>query len=540
MDLAIKNRATKSDISEGTEHFAIESEMVDRHLQGEFSAAYKFARIAPILAIGRNQVFEREARIEYCRQNNIKLIQRLTAGGAIYIDENQICFSIIMPKKVLGENIAARLENATISIANALKPFGLDAEFKAPNDLLTKNRQKIGSVFGYEARDSFLLFATIIEKLDLKSAMSALLVPTEKLTVTGLEHAKERMTALDEIQGFIYDKIAIEAAIIEKFEFDYSIKLKEFKSEDFEAHECRTKEWKLNELNFETKDKTEGATLRALIEIENQKVQDLRFATDGHFFPANSLNLLAHYLNGAKISDILEIAKLFFEINNFDAAGFGAADIIALLERVIAKHKIMIDFGLNHNQASGIMLAGGNDPKTALENANVMLVPYCAKPNWCKWRHTIDCVECGKCEVSDAYTMARERNMDVVTITNFEHLAETLETMKEKGVKSYVGMCCGEFFLKRHHAFRNSGMDAVLMDIEGATCYELKEEHLAYQGAFKAEAALDLEVVNKIMANVPIGSPENKPCITGIAVRPHERAALKRGCENCGFARGEG
>ena len=63
----------------------------------------------------------------------------------------------------------------------------------------------------------------------------------------------------------------------------------------------------------------------------------------------------------------------------------------------------------------------------------------------------MDCVECGKCEVGDAYLMARERNMEVVTITNFEHLASTLADMKAAGVESYVGMCCGEFFLKREH-----------------------------------------------------------------------------------------
>lgn len=55
-----------------------------------------------------------------------------------------------------------------------------------------------------------------------------------------------------------------------------------------------------------------------------------------------------------------------------------------------------------------------------------MLVPYCAKPTWCKWRHTVDCVECGACEVGNACLMVRD-----------------------------------------------SGMEAVLLDIEGAACYEL-------------------------------------------------------------------
>jgi lipoate-protein ligase A len=197
--------------------------------------------------------------------------------------------------------------------------------------------------------------------------------------------------------------------------------------------------------------------------------------------------------------------------------------------RAIAKWRMQRDVGLSPEQTSGLMLAGGApDVDKALASASVMLVPYCAKPNWCKWRHTIDCVECGECEVGDAYAMARERNMEVVTITNFEHLADTLTRMKAADVESYVGMCCGEFFLKRHHAFRDSGMEAVLLDIEGATCYELKEEHLAYAGAFKAEARLDLDALQKVMTKVPARAEAAKPCLTGVARRQGERR-----CSTC-------
>ena len=191
-------------------------------------------------------------------------------------------------------------------------------------------------------------------------------------------------------------------------------------------------------------------------------------------------------------------------------------------------------FQLNNDEATSIMLAGENiDASSILETASVMLVPYCAKPNWCKWRHTIDCIECGKCEVGDAYKMARERNLEVVTIMNYEHLVDTLGKMKKANVSSYVGMCCGEFFLKRHHAFRDCGMDAVLIDIEGANCYELNEEHLAYQGTFKAEAMLDLPIVEKIMNEVPVRDIATKTCITGLIKRPHEIYGPKHDCSFC-------
>lgn len=108
-------------------------------------------------------------------------------------------------------------------------------------------------------------------------------------------------------------------------------------------------------------------------------------------------------------------------------------------------------------------------------------------------RPTPDCIDCGHCSIGEAYRVARDRGLEVTTILNFEHLGETLADMKARGVEAYVGMCCSDFFVKRHVAFREAGMDGVLIDVVGATCYELKEEHLAYAGTFRAEADLDIE-----------------------------------------------
>jgi len=154
-----------------------------------------------------------------------------------------------------------------------------------------------------------------------------------------------------------------------------------------------------------------------------------------------------------------------------------------------------------------------------------MLLPYCAKPAWCKWRHEDDCVECGKCEVGDAYRLARERNMQVTTITDYEHLTVTLGQMKSDGVAAYVGACCSQFFIKRHHAFREAGMAAVLMDISGANCYELKQEESAYAGQFQAEARLDADMLAKVMQHVP-AQPDEQP--QGEAAAPVTGSKVRR------------
>jgi lipoate-protein ligase A len=451
--------------------------------------------------------------------------------------------SLVLPAAALGANLAERLETGAAIVADALLRIGVQTEFKAPNDLQVAGRQKVASVFLAEEGGTALLCATVILRLDLKAAMQALLVPTEKLTVTGLEHAKERMTSLEELLGWLpgdaYVADAVAAAAEARLGRPFVAGV-----EDLSAIEAPPETaWELGETRFETKDKVAGATLRVLLEMTAQDVAaDVRFATDGHLTPADTLTRLAQHLRGRKVSDLAPAAADWLAAAAPDTAGFEPTDLVKLIDRAAAKWSMQEWLGLTPAQTSGVMLAGQDaDPATALERASVMLVPYCAKPSWCKWRHTMDCVECGKCEVGDAYLMARERNMEVVTITNFEHLASTLSDMKAQGVESYVGMCCGEFFLKRHHAFRDSGMEAVLLDIEGATCYELKEEQLAYAGKFTAEAALDLDAVRKVMARVPVQDAARRPCLTGSSPRVGERhhdLVARGGCKACSCGNG--
>lgn len=511
---------------------------LDAHAAGLIGDQLYFCRSGPAISLGCHLAAEREARQPYCDENGIAITRRLSAGGALYLDSGQQLVCLIVPSSRLGTSVASRLRRGAELVADALASLGIATSFKAPNDLQTESRQKIASVFLAERGPSTLLTASIISVLDIKAAMQALLVPTEKLTVTGLEHARERMTSLADELGAAPAPAVLHRTVADACAAGLSLRFHATAElEDTVEPEppVRPAPWTLSASSIETKDKVEGATFRLLMDVTDDDVASaIRIATDAHFSPATALAGLARALNGSPLEKLPGLARDWLKAHMPDAAGFTAVDLVKLIGRAASKRVMQRQFGLSPEQATGLMLAGaGDDPAASLGKASVMLVPYCAKPSWCKWRHTIDCVECGECEVGDAYEMARQRNMEVVTITNFEHLSDTLGKMKDAGVESYVGMCCGEFFLKRHHAFRDSGMDAVLLDIEGATCYELKEEQLAYAGAFKAEAKLDLDAVRKVMARVPARPLDQKPCLTE-GPRPAEKFKAAKDAKGCG------
>lgn len=252
--------------------------------------------------------------------------------------------------------------------------------------------------------------------------------------------------------------------------------------------------------------KTPGGVLRVRLwpDAAGHFIDRIRFAGDLHLHPANALERLQQTLAGLSLVQAEAAVSAFFDQHPCDLLGFSADDIRHVLRLAIdklAQQKLM---GLSADQANRLMVTGEGNAEAVLSRASVMLLPYCAKPAWCKWRHQDDCVECGKCEVGDAYRMARERNMPVTTITDYEHLTATLGAMKADGIEAYVGACCNQFFVKRHHAFEQAGMGAVLMDISGANCYELKQEEAAYAGRFQAEAELDADLMERVMLRVPV------------------------------------
>ncbi|MFN7065511.1 MAG: carbon monoxide dehydrogenase beta subunit family protein [Aquificaceae bacterium] len=139
-----------------------------------------------------------------------------------------------------------------------------------------------------------------------------------------------------------------------------------------------------------------------------------------------------------------------------------------------------------------------------LQKAKVMLLPYCAKPSWCDYRHLDDCGECGGCTVGDAYRLAYQKGMIPITITSFELLRDTLLWCAQKGY-TYIGHCCYEFYEKRYEIFRRAseeGANGVLFDIVGNTCYSLgvEEEEKAYHGEFTVELDLIKEDLYKSLS----------------------------------------
>jgi lipoate-protein ligase A len=515
--------AWNSGLNSGGWNASFDQNRLALHADGESPDLLRFHRSRPTASIGRHQALEREIRLDYCRQRGIEAVRRASGGGALYLDENQQGISLIFrrPAEWAGLELAQILARVCAALAGGLAHLGISTRFKAPNDLEIDGR-KLASAFVAIQGDSLLLHATLLCDADIKTMLKTLRVPTEKLTITGLESARQRLVTLKELLGKLPEDVMLQQALRLGIADALGVDFVDAAAEIVDANGCgnygTTNETDWSEADdgeLKALHKMPGGVLRVRLwlDAEEEQIAKIQFSGDLNLHPSDTLERLERTLAGLPLAEAEAAARAFFAGFSCDLLGFDPEDLCRVLRLTLNKLDQQREFGLSPVQANGLMVldsGAARDAPAILAQATVMLLPYCAKPAWCEWRHQDDCVECGKCAVGDAYRLARERNMQVTTITDYEHLTATLGQMQSDGVAAYVGACCSQFFIKRHLAFREAGMAAVLMDISGANCYELKQEESAYAGQFQAEAQLDADMLAKVMQHVP-AQPDEQP-----------------------------
>lgn len=517
-----------SGLRSGAWNAACDRRGLARLAAGAAPGVLRFYRSRPTASVGRHQALDRELRLDYCRSKEIGVVRRVSGGGALYQDERQLGLSLLLapPPEWKARPAAQLLEQFCAGLIAGLAQLGIASRYKFPNDIEIGGR-KIASVFLATANGALLFQAGVLLDVDVKTMLEALRVPTEKLSASGLDSARDRLITLSQCLGSPplgnvrrALQAGLAAALGVRFRARRPEALPDFLApEQPERDFAAAIDWSAIPGEWlEALRKTAGGVLRARIRVEprTQTLQRVEFAADAHLFPADLLERLQQALCGASLAQAPQQAAQFLRQCPAELVGFSADDVAETLRLALDKLSVLRDMGLTTAQANALMVysAGGRASVAGiLDNAGVMLVPYCAKPAWCQWRNLDDCTECGRCEVGEAYRLGRERGMEVVSITHYEHLVTTLARMKAQGTAAYVGMCCSHFFVKRYHAFEQAGMPMVLLDIGGANCYELKQEAAAYAGRFQAQSQLDTDLLRQVMRFVPPvrRPPETRP-----------------------------
>ena len=505
------------------ENIALDRVMLDLKAEGKIPNTIRFLQFKPeCVLVGFHQSIEEEVRTEYTQREGIQVGRRITGGGAIYFDELQIGWEVIADRRDIKggsfEEITAKICNG---VARGLRKLGINASFRPRNDIEVDGR-KISGTGGVFEGSAFLYQGTLLVDMNVERMLKSLQIPVEKLTSKGIKSAEDRIEWVKRLLGYIPPKEEIFSAILqglaEELGITYSwgeltdeeLKLMEEKKDYFASEE-----W-IYHVKSSAKDsdvlfgihRCPGGTFRVSVKLDTKAKVLEQVVINGDFFvkPQRLIYDLEAYLKHTPLQDVEKRIREFFEGRDWEALNLTVDDFVNAVMFPIRKVE-GLDLGLEKKRLNNIIASIGGGLKENIEKAKVMLLPYCAKPRWCDYRHLDDCGECGGCSVGDAYRLAYQKGMIPITITSFELLRDTLLWCAQNGY-TYIGHCCYEFYEKRYEIFSKAseqGANGVLFDIVGTTCYNLgvEEEEKAYHGEFTVELDLIKEDMYKVMSIKP-------------------------------------
>lgn len=511
-----------------TENIAIDSALLDLRSDGTGPDTIRFLKFAPdAVLVGYHQTVDQEVRTSFCLDRGIDVNRRITGGGAVYLDASQIGWELIATRAAFdcGPTMAHLTEAVCRAAARGLELLGITASYRPRNDIEVAGR-KISGTGGAREGDAFLFQGTLLVDFDIETMLQALRVPTEKLTRHEIDSAGDRVTCVRQCLATMPTEDEIKAALAQGFCESLGIslapgqllpeedRLAASRRESFasDAWIRETAEPRQDHQLMSSIQLTPGGTIRtsAAFDAGRDRIRSVLFTGDFFVDPQRAIYDLENELRYCRYEDLESRVEAFFSREQPDCSGLTPDDFISGVRKAHQK-LIFTSHGLTYEQAEAVTLVGVDenaDLTDILPAVGAVLLPYCAKLADCEFRFQEGCDECGDCSIGDAFSLARDRGIEPITVQSYAGLLRAFAACRDGGIQAYVGCCCEAFQVKRSEAFSQAGLAGILLGIEDETCYDLSREEDAYAGRFREQTHLKTGLLAKLLSLLPAATVE--------------------------------
>ena len=170
---------------------------------GEDESYLLFYINEPSIIIGKNQNTIEEINTEYVESNGIKVVRRLSGGGAVYHDLGNLNFSFITKD---DGNSFHNFQKFTEPVIKALEKMGVKAEISGRNDIMAEGR-KISGNAQFSTKGKMFSHGTLLFNSEMNHIVSALKVRKDKIESKGIKSIRSRVANISE---FLKEPMSIE------------------------------------------------------------------------------------------------------------------------------------------------------------------------------------------------------------------------------------------------------------------------------------------------------------------------------------------
>ncbi|HGD5932675.1 TPA: lipoate--protein ligase [Streptococcus agalactiae] len=269
----------------------------------------------PAIIIGRHQNTIQEINKEFIDKNGIHVVRRLSGGGAVYHDLNNLNYTIISNNTQEG---AFDFQTFSKPVIDTLAKLGVKAEFTGRNDLEISGQKFAGNAQAYY-KGRMMHHGCLLFDVDMSVLGQALKVSKDKIESKGIKSVRARVT---NIVDHLSDKITVQEfsdAILAQMKEEYP-EMDEYVLSDAELSEIQA----MRDNQFATWDWTYGKAPEYTIErgvrypagkittyanVENSTIKSVKIF--GDFFGVKPVDDIEKMLEGVRYDykDVLAALK---------------------------------------------------------------------------------------------------------------------------------------------------------------------------------------------------------------------------------------
>lgn len=351
-------RVIDTGVRDGRLQIAFDEALIELHKIGAIPDTVRFLRFAPTALVGRHQAVSHELKLGHIRANGIGLVRRITGGGAIYLDQGQVGWEIVLSRKrlpmpALGDYTRAICEAVAHGLSQA---FHIDARFRPRNDIEVDGR-KLSGTGGFFDGDTLIYQGTVLVDVDPAAMMACLNVPRAKLEKRDLDKAESRITTLKTLLGAAPSIDAVQCAVLSGLRDKLGLSFHEQSpsaAEETLAMRRHDEETGTDEFVFSIDDPRgegvleasrtgAGGSVSAFVRLEGQggarRVREVLLTGDFFVTPPRMVFDLEASLRGVLVTEVGAAVDAFFTAHKPDMLTISPAEFSAVIEAAIAGPK---------------------------------------------------------------------------------------------------------------------------------------------------------------------------------------------------------